>query len=327
MTRLRVGGAGVLLALFGLFAAPRDALAEDYPTKTVTIVVPAAAGGGIDITARWLAAELQAALGHPFVVENKGGASGNIGTQQVARSTPDGYTLLFTISGFLVTNPALFKALPYDPVKDFAAVSMLLRSPHTFVVNKNFPANSLKELAAYAKANPGKLTFGSPGVGSQTHIASLLFGQMAGVQVTAVPYRGTGPAYNDLLAGTLGFFVNTTQQLLGPLQGHVIKPLAIANATRHPLLPDIPTVAEAGMPGLEIDTWYALYAPAGTPPATVERLAAAIKTISERPDFKAKVEKSGATMSYMGPAELGKYTAQEVGHWTQVIRKLNIPPQ
>ncbi len=325
--REKINVVGALLLALLVVGFPATAAAQAYPARTVTIVVPAAAGGGIDITARWLAAELQTVFGHPFVVENKGGASGNIGTQQVARSKPDGYTLLFTISGFLVTNPALFKSLSWDPVKDFAAVSMLLRSPHTFVVNKTFPANTMSELAAYARTNPGKLTFGSPGVGSQTHIASLLFGQMANVQVTPVPYRGTGPAYNDLLAGTLGFFVNTTQQLLGPLQGQVIKPLAIANATRHPLLPNVPTMAEAGLPGLEIDTWYALYAPAGTPRDVVDALAQKIKSISERPDFKARVDKSGATMSFMGPDELGNYTAREVAHWTGIIRKLNIPAQ
>jgi tripartite-type tricarboxylate transporter receptor subunit TctC len=316
-----------LMSMLVCAALPQPVAAQSYPAKTVTIVVPAAAGGGIDITARWLAAALQNALGKSFVVENKGGASGILGSQQVARAEPDGHTLLFTISGFLVTSPALFNALPWDPVKDFSAVGMVLRSPHVLVVNKDSPINSLAELIAYARANPGKLNYGSPGVTSETHIGSELFAQLANVQVTAVPYRGTGPAFNDLLSGHLGFFLNTMQTLMGPLQSHTIKGLAAAHATRLPLLPDIPTAAEAGLPGLEVSTWYALYAPAGTPRDVINLLGREIKKITERPEFKARVENTGATMSYMTPDELGKYTADEVSRWTGIIGKLNIPKQ
>jgi tripartite-type tricarboxylate transporter receptor subunit TctC len=204
---------------------------------------------------------------------------------------------------------------------------MISRSYHIVVVNKDFPANTLSELIAYARAHPGKLNYGSPGVGTQTQIGSELLAQMANIKVVSVPYRGTGPAFNDLLGGTLGFFVNTTQQLIGPLQGHVIKGLAIMSPTRHPLLPDLPTTAEVGLPGLEIDTWYALYAPAGTPKDIVDLLAREIRKITERPDFKARVEQSGATIYYMGPDELTKYTEQEVAHWSGIIRKLGIPAQ
>ena len=308
-------------------ALSRIAWAQTYPARAVTIVTPAASGGGIDITARQIAAELQNALGKPFVVENRGGASGNLGTLQVARAAPDGYTLLLTISGFHATNPALFRSLQWDPVRDFAAIAMISRSYHMVVVNKDFPANTLSELIAYARANPGKLNYGSPGVGTQTQIGSEELAQMANIKVTAVPYRGTGPAFNDLIGGTLGFFVNTTQQLIGPLQGHAIKGLAIMSPTRHRLLPDLPTTAEAGLPGLEIDTWYALYAPAGTPKDIVDLLAREIKKIIERADFKARVEQSGATIYYMGPDELTNYTKNEVAHWTGVIRKLGIPTQ
>jgi len=316
-----------LLAALVVAGLRGPAAAQGYPARTVTIVTPAAAGGGIDITARQIAAELQSALGKPFVVENRGGASGNLGTLDVARAAPDGYTLLLTISGFHTTNPALFKSLQWDPVRDFAAVAMISRSYHIVVANKDFPANTLAELIAYARANPGKLNYGSPGVGTQSQIGAELLAQMANIKVTAVPYRGTGPALNDLLGGTLGFFVNTTQQLIGPLQGHAIKGLAIMSPTRHPLLPDLPTTAEAGLPGLEIDTWYALYAPAGTPKDIIDLLAREIRKVTERADFKARVEQSGATIYYMGPDELTKYTAQEVTHWTAVIRKLGIPAQ
>jgi tripartite-type tricarboxylate transporter receptor subunit TctC len=241
------------------------AAAQGYPSRTVTVITPSLPGGGIDITARQIAAELQNALGQPFVVQNRAGASGNIATLDVARATPDGYTLLLTISGFQTTNLALFQNLQWDPARDFAAVAMISRSYLVLVVNKDSPANTLSDLIAYARANPGKLNYGSPGVGTQNSIASEQLAQMADIKVTAVPYRATGPALNDLLGGTLGFFINTTQQLIGPLQGHAIKGLAILSPTRHPLLPDLPTAAEAGLPGLQIDTWYALYAPAGTP--------------------------------------------------------------
>jgi tripartite-type tricarboxylate transporter receptor subunit TctC len=317
----------VLAAALAAAGPAGPAAAQGYPSRTVTIVVPSAAGGGIDITARWVAAELQSALGKSFVVENKGGASGIIGTQQVARAEPDGHTLLFTISGFLVTSPSLFKSLPWDPVKDFSAVSMVLRSPHILVVNKDSKFNSLSDLIAEGRANPGKLTFGSPGVTSETHLGSELFAQLSGIKVTPVPYRGTGPAFNDLIAGTLGFFLNTMQQLMGPIQGNAVKALAIANPTRLPLLPDLPTAAEAGVKGLEVSTWYALYAPAGTPREIVDLLGREIKKITERDEFKARVEKTGATMSYMGPDELGKYTAEQVTRWAGIIEKLNIPKQ
>ena len=316
-----------LVGALMLASASGAASAQGYPSRTVTIVTPAAAGGGIDITARQIAAELQNALGKPFVVENRGGGSGNLGAAQVARAAPDGHTLLLTISGFHVTNPALFQNLNWDPVRDFAAVAMISRSYHMLVVNKDAPYNTLSELIAFARANPGKLTYGSPGVSTQTHIASELMAQMADVKVTAVPYRGTGPAFNDLLGGTLGFFVNTSQQLIGPLQGNVIKGLAIWSPTRHALLPNVPSAAEAGLPGLEIDTWYALYAPAGTPKEIVDMLAGEIKKIADRPDFRAKVEQSGASNSYMGPEQLSKYTAEQVTTWGAIIRKLGIPPQ
>jgi len=319
--------AAALLSALIVVGLRGSAAAQDYPARTVTIITPAAAGGGIDLTARQIAAELQNALGKPFVVENKGGASGNLGTLDVARAAPDGYTLLLTISGYQATNPALFKSLQWDPVRDFAAVAMISRSYHVLVVRNDFPANTLAELIAYARANPGKLNYGSPGVGTQTHIGSELLAQMANIKVVAVPYRGTGPALTDLLGGTLGFFVNTTQQLIGPLQGHAVKALAIMSPTRHPLLPDVPTTAEAGLPGLEIDTWYALYAPAGTPKTIVDLLGREVKKITENADFKARVEQTGATISYMGPDELAKYTAQEVVHWTAIIRKLGIPAQ
>jgi tripartite-type tricarboxylate transporter receptor subunit TctC len=323
-------GRATLIALAVMLAAaagPHRTAAQGYPSKTITIVVPAAAGGGIDLSARWIAAELSPALGKTVVVENKGGASGILGTQQVARAEPDGHTLLVTLSGFLVTSPALFNSLPWDPVKDLAPVAMLWTSPHVFVVNKDSPIKSLPELIAYGRDSPGKLTFGSPGLTSETHIGSEMFGQMANIKLTPVPYRGTGPAFNDLLAGQLGFFLNTMQQLMGPLQAGTVKGLAIANPTRHPQLPNIPTTAEAGLPGLEVDSWYGVYAPAGTPRDIVERLSAEIKKICNRADFRDRVDKTGVTMSYKAPDDFAKFTVAQVARWNETIPKLGIPKQ
>jgi tripartite-type tricarboxylate transporter receptor subunit TctC len=318
---------GVLLAALMFAGWPGKAGAQGYPTKTITIVVPAAAGGGIDLSARWLAAELTPALGKNVVVENRGGGSGIPGSQQVARAEPDGHTILVTLSGFLVTSPALFNSLPWDPLKDFAPVSMLWTSPHVLVVNKDSPIKSLSELIAYGRDNPGKLTYGSPGITSETHLGSEMFAQLAKIKVTPVPYRGTGPAFNDVLAGQLGFFLNTMQQLMGPVQAGTVRGLALANATRHPQLPNIPTAAEAGLPGLEVDSWYGVYAPSGTPRDIVERIAAEIKKICERADFRERVDKSGVTMSYRAPDDFAKYTAAQVARWNETIPKLGIPKQ
>jgi tripartite-type tricarboxylate transporter receptor subunit TctC len=304
-----------------------NARAENYPTRPVRIIVPAAAGGGIDFTARLVAGKLQDAFGTPFVVENRDGASGNIGTEYAARAKLDGYTLLLGISGFQVTNPALFPSLPWDPVRDFSGVAMIMRAPHVLVVNKHSQSNSFDQLVAYAAANPGKVTYASPGVGTQNQIASELLAQTLHIKIRGIPYRGSGPALNDLMAGTVDMFINTTQSLIGPLQSNAIKGLAILDRTRDPLLPDLPTIAELGHPELEIDTWYALYAPAGTPKEMRERLAAAIKNLSNDKDFNARIMQSGGTIFYLGPDALDKYTAQEVTRWTSIIHKLGITIQ
>jgi len=304
-----------------------NATAEDYPVRAITIVVPTPAGGGVDFTGRLIAAELQNRLGKPVVVENKGGASGNIGTLQAARAVPDGYTLLLGMSGYQVTNPAVFANLQWDPIRDFSGIAMILRAPHVVVVNKEFPVNNLAELVAYARANPGKLDYASPGLGTQNQIAAELMAQLTNVKLNPVPYRGTGPALNDVLAGTVNLFINTTQSLIGPLQGDKIKGLAILSPKRHPLLPKLPTNAEAGVSGLEIDTWYALYAPKGTPRAIIDLLARVTQEISNSADFKARVDPSGATIQFMSPDELDEYTKKQVAHWTTVVRQLGIAVQ
>jgi len=321
---IRISSLIVLAVLFLAADSVGDARAENYPARPVRIVVPAAAGGGIDFTARLLAGKLQDTFGTPFVVENRDGASGNIGTEYVARAKPDGYTLLLGISGFQVTNPALFPSLSWDPVRDFSGVAMIMRAPHVLVVNKHSQFNSFNDLVTYAAANPGKLTYASPGVGTQNQIASELLAQTQHIKIRGIPYRGSGPALNDLMAGTVDMFINATQSLVGPLQGNAIKGLTILDRTRDPLLPTLPTIAELGHPELEISTWYALYAPAGTPKEDRERLAAAIKNLSNDKDFNARIMQSGGTIFFLGPDALDKYTAQELTRWTGIIHKLGI---
>lgn len=301
--------------------------AQQYPVRPVTIVVPAAAGGGIDITARLVAQELQNAFDKPFVVENKGGASGNLGTAAVKVAAPDGYTLLLSISGYMVTNPALFASLQWDPVRDFSGVAMILHAPHILVVNNEFPAKTLPELIAYAKANPGKLNYASPGVGTQNQIASENLAQVAGIQISPVQYRGGAQAIPDLMAGTVDMFITTSQSLVGPIQGKQVRPIALLSPNRLALLPDLPTAREQGYPQIEIDTWFGLYAPAGTPKAVRELLSAQIKRITEREDFKERVRKTGSELFYKGPEETDRFTQEQLVYWSGVIKKLGIKVQ
>jgi tripartite-type tricarboxylate transporter receptor subunit TctC len=318
---------GALFALSACFGVTSRADAQSYPTRPVTIIVPASAGGGIDFTARLFAQELQAALGKPFLVENRGGASGNIGMTAAMRAAPDGYTLVLAISGFMVTNPALFTSLTWDPVRNFSGVAMLLRAPHVLVVNNEFPANTLAELIAYAKANPGKLDYASPGVGTQNQIAAENLAQVAGIEISPVQYRGTGAALTDVITGTVNVFINTTQSMVGPIQGRQVKALALLSPNRLSMLPDVPTAREQGYPQIEIDTWYGLYAPVGTPKAIIDLLANELKKITEREDVKERVRQSGSEMLYKGPEETDRFTKEQLAYWTGIINKLGIKVQ
>lgn len=312
------------LLVLPLIAGPNcGASAQTYPAKPVTIVVPSTAGGGMDITARMIARELQNALEQPFVVENKGGASGNIGMTAAKRAAPDGYTLVLTISGYMVSNPALFSNLQWDP-KDFAGVAMVLRAPGVLVVSNDFPASNLSELVAYAKANPGKLNYASAGVGTMNQLGAEHLGQVAGIKIQPVLYRGTTQALQDVMAGTVNMFVNPTQALIGPIQNKQVKPIALLGPNRLPMLPDVPTAREQGFPQVDIDTWYALYAPAGTPKAVLDVLASAIKRITDRPDFAEGVRKTGSEMFFKGPTETDQFTKEQLDYWGGVIRTLGI---
>ena len=305
-------------------AGLRRSWAQSYPARPVTLVVPAAPGGATDFAARLLAEGLAKAFGMQFVVENKGGASGNIGITAAARAAPDGHTLLLAYSGYQVTNPALYPNLAWHPLRSFAPVALAIVAPHVVMTRKNLPARSLAEFVAYARQHPGKINYASSGLGSIQHIGAEQLGLLGEIKMVHVPYRGAGPAMNDLLAGTVDLFITTPPSAFGHIRAGTVNALAMASKRRHPMLPEVPTSAEAGMPGFELDAWFAAYAPAGTPAPVIERLASAIETIVKGDSFRERAEQAGAYATYMGPAQLAKFTETELDHWSAVIRKAGI---
>lgn len=303
---------------------PAGAQAPAYPARAITIVVPAAAGGGGDFTARLLADALQRPLMQPIVVENRVGGSGNVAATYVARAQPDGYTLLLAYSGSHVANPALFRNLSWDPIRSFDPVALLITAPHVIVVRKGLPVRSLGELVAHARANPGKLNYATSGTGSIQHIGTEQFARMAGISMVHVPYRGAGPAMNDLIAETIDLIITTPPAVVGFVQAGSIQALAITSGRRHPMLPEVPTTAEAGMPGFELEAWFGLYAPAGTPQPVIARLAEEIGGIVQGQEFRRRAEESGTYATYRAPPELAAFTRTELARWSAIIHDLGI---
>lgn len=317
--------ATALVALAAQFATGNaHAQASDWPAKPVTIVVPGAPGGGGDFTARLLAEELGPALGKPIVVENRAGAAGNIAATHVARSAPDGYTLLLAYSGTHVGNPALFSNLQWDPIRSFAPVAMLVVSPQVIVVGKSFPANTLADLVAEARKKPGSINYATSGAGTMQHIGTELFALRTGTKLVHIPYKGAGAALTDVLSGQVQLMITTPPAVVSHIRSGSLKALAIASKRRHPMLPDVPTTSEAGVKDVELDAWFALYAPAGTPAPVLERLSREIGRIVNGEKFRKRAEDAGTYATHMGPAELDAFTRKELAHWGDVIRKLGI---
>lgn len=305
-------------------ASPLSAQADDYPSRNVTIVVPAAPGGTTDFTGRIIAEGLQKRFGKTFLVENKGGASGNIGTGQVARADPDGYTLLLAYSGYQVANPALFPRLDWHPVTSFEPVADVLKAAQAIAVRKDFPANTLQELIAYAKANPDKVTYASSGQGSIQHIAGAQLSLMTGAKMTHVPYKGAGPAMNDLLGGQVDMIMTTPAAVVGYLRAGKVKVFGLTSPKRHPSMPDVPTTEEAGLKGFELDSWFAVYAPAKTPKPIVDKLAGEIAQLVKDPQFIRQANDNGADIDYKGPEELKTFTETELKKYSEIIAKTGI---
>ncbi|HEU0204811.1 MAG TPA: tripartite tricarboxylate transporter substrate binding protein [Burkholderiaceae bacterium] len=313
-----------VLTALALGLCVQSAVAESWPSRPITMVVPSAPGGSTDLSARLVGTPLAKALGQPVVIDNKPGAAGNLGTEIVARAKPDGYTLLMQYSGYHVGNPALFPQIKWNPTKDFVPVGLVMRAPHVIAVSGSVPASNLQELIDVGRKNSKGLFYASSGNGSIQHIAGELFAQQTKVKMTHVPYKGAGPAVNDLLGGQVDIFVTTPPSVIGHVAAGKLKALAYTGKQRHPSLPNVPTSAEAGLPGYEVESWFAVFAPAGTPAPIVSRLAAEIKKIVESEDYRKKMDEQGAFAAYMDPQALGKFVDSELELWARVIKTGNI---
>ncbi len=311
-----------LVAALLLAGTCQQAASQAYPNRPLRQIVPYPPGGAADNTARVLAPRLGEALGQPVVIDNRSGASGIIGADIVAKSAPDGYTLLHDASAFTV-NPSLRK-LPFDPVKDLAPVAMLMRTPNMFVVHPSVPVATTRDLIDLAKAQPGRITMGSSGYGSAPHMAGELFQYMTKVSLLHVPYKGGGLVYADLLGGQLQLFIGSIASALPHVQANKLKGIALTSAKRSKSAPQVPTVAESGVPGFEIYEWNALYVPAGTPPAIIARLNSTLNKLLETPDVQQRFFQMGAEVNLTTPAELGSYVRSEMAKWAKTVKEMGI---
>ena len=302
------------------------ARAADYPARQVRVVVGAVSGGGVDITARVLAAKLSEQLGQQFFVDNRPGAGGNIGSEFVAKSPPDGYTLLMGTIAVLAINPSLYKDLPVDPVRDFAPVTRAADSTNILVIHPALPVKNMKELIALAKARPGELVYGSSGIGTAGHLSGELFSSMANVKMVHVPYKGGPPSMIDLIAGRLQLIFATAVVAVPQMQAGKVKALAVTTARRSVFAPDLPTVAEAGLPGFEANNWYGLVAPAKTPPEIISRLNREAVAVLKLPDVKDSLFKQGIEAAPGTPEEFGAYMKSEIAKWSKVVKASGARP-
>jgi tripartite-type tricarboxylate transporter receptor subunit TctC len=304
--------------------APSSVFAENYPDRPVRIIVPFAAGGGSDAVGRAIAQKLQEKLGQPFVVENRTGAGGSLGAQQVARAQPDGYTLLLGSSSELAQYPSVKPDVGYNPEKDFTPISVVATVPLALAVKQDLPANSVAELIEHARKNPGKLNYGSAGTGSITHLAVVLFTSMTSTDMTHVPYKGSAPVITDLLAGTIDLSISTMPAVLPHANGGKVKILGISTTNRAPAMPNTPTIAEAGVKGYNAGLWTGMLAPKGTPPQVIEQLNTAIVAALASDDMKAVLAKQGANPAGGTPQQFADLIKQELAVWKDVVQKAGI---
>ena len=320
--RLLAAAAAALCLAAPAFAqaqAAAPASAPAYPTKPVKLVVPYPPGGPTDIVARLVAQKLSDAMGQQFIIDNRPGAGGNPGAELVARSPADGYTLVVATTAHAI-NPSLFKNLGYSLSKDFAPVSQLTSGPLVIVANPQLPAKNVAELIALAKAKPGELNFASSGNGQSTHLSAELFAAMAGVKMNHIPYKGSAPALTDTMGGQTQLMFDTMLSAMPHVKAGKLKALAVTSATRSPVAPDLPTVAESGLPGYEAIAWNGLLAPAGTPPEVLARLSAELKKVLAAPDVKDKFEAQGFAASWNSPEDFGRFMSAEVDKWAKVVK-------
>jgi len=322
---VRLLSASALMPVFGSRGARAQAQTQPqaWPTRFVRLVVPFPPGGGTDAIARVVAGKLSSVWGQQMVVENKGGAATSIGTEMVARSDPDGYTVLLQ-SMPLAVNRFLFASLPYDPVADLAPVSLICDYPNVMAVPMSSPAQTVKEFIANAKANPGKVTYASSGHGTSVHLSGELFKRMAGVDLQHIPYRGAGPALNDLIPGRVDVMFNNIGAIMPLIQGGKLRALGVTSAQRAATLPDVPTVAEAGVPGFDVSAWYALFVPAKTPESIIRKMHADTVIALSDPTTKARLEQLGVTVVGSTPEGLRAHLKSEMDKWGAIIKEAGI---
>jgi tripartite-type tricarboxylate transporter receptor subunit TctC len=300
------------------------ALAQPYPSKPIRLIVPFPPGGSTDIFARPIAQKLSEALKQQVIVDNRGGAGGTIGADAAAKSPPDGYTLLMGHIGTLAVAPSIYPNLSYDPVKSFTPVSMVATVANVLVVNPSLPANNVAELIAYARANPGKLSYGSGGNGSAAHIALELFKQRTGTEIVHVPYRGTSPSVTDVIGGQVAMTMTGVPPVLPFVQSGRLKALGVSSRQRVEALPNVPTIAEAGVKDFEATQWYGIVAPAGTPQPIVARLNAELRAILQSAEMRERLKTLGAVPAPSTPEEFGRHIASEIVRWRAVIQGTHI---
>jgi len=312
-----------IAALAGL-AVARAAGAQDFPSRAITMIVPYPSGGPVDITARLIAQFVGDRLGHPMAVDNRGGGAGVIGSVAVQHAEPDGHTLLLGTNQTHATNQSLLKNCPYDAIKDFAPVAGIAEIPHVLVVRRGLEAESVGDLVKLAQASPGALNYASTGVGSASHLAAELFKTKTGVALQHIPFRGAAPMTTELLAGRIDLTFATLPSVISHIDSGAIRALAVASARRAQRLPNLPTLTESGIPGVEADAWFALFAPAKTPPAAIERLYQAISAGFDMAAAKDAIAKQGMTLRLRSPADLAAWLPGEVAKWAAVIKTAGV---
>jgi tripartite-type tricarboxylate transporter receptor subunit TctC len=309
------------IALFAAVATALPAAAQDFPNRPITLVVPYAAGGGNDAMARIAGDKMSKTLGQQIVIENRGGAGGTIATRQVAKADPDGYTLGIGGTGTLAIGPTLYGNVGYDPRKDFAAVGLIGSSALVVLVHPSLPVKSIAELIAYAKANPGKLNYASAGIGSGIHLGTEYFLSMAGIQIKHIPYKGTGPALNDLVGGHVVIYFSSLPSAIGLVKAGNVRALAVTGPKRSPIFPELPTVAEAGLPGYDAVLHYGIVAPAGTPRAIIVKLNVSLRAAVASDDVKTKMAADGTEPLLSTPEEYTADIDREETKWSAIVKK------
>ena len=312
------------LTVIGSVPAGAADPAAGFPNKSIRLIVPFPAGGGTDIVARAISVKLTEAWGQQIIIDNRGGAGGLIGADTVAKSTPDGYTLLFGTPGALVINPLLNSKLPYNAAKDFAPVSLLALNPQLLAVHNSMPVGTVKELIAYAKAQPGKLNYASVGEGTPNHLAMELFKSMTGTQMVHVPYKGAAPAVTDLVGGQVNLMFNPMPPLMPHVKSGRLKALGVGGTQRSPALPDVPTIAEAGVPGYEYVTWYSIVVPAKTPRAIIDKINSRLAAVLAIPEVALRLSSQGAEPRSSTPEELTRLIQEDYKRLGAVIRSAGI---